>query len=147
MGEIRMEVREVGRYPDSYPMEDVVLYVYCDRCGSFGIDAAIEIPLGSTLLLIIVAGIVFMLVGSSPLAGPYPNAHKGTLLYVFLALIVLVMVIATATGRGSLTIGHRCRKCGNTDITDRNVLNYPEYDKSIVDVPEERVHTHQRMLN
>jgi hypothetical protein len=36
---------------------------------------------------------------------------------------------------GVFRFGIRCKKCGNTNITYKNVLNYPRNDRSILDVP------------
>jgi len=42
-----------------------------------------------------------------------------------------------ALGWKDILLSYKCRKCGNENITEYNVLHYPPYDKSILEVPEE----------
>ena len=38
---------------------------------------------------------------------------------------------------GALTLGHKCKQCGYTHRSMENILNYQEFDRSVLDIPYE----------
>ena len=97
--------------------------LYCDKCGSFNIGKRITLKILIWFSIwISVAAIIATLFGYS--AGTLPGG-----LFCFASLLLLISLISP------FELGHRCKKCGNTDISTTNVLNYPENDRSVLDVP------------
>jgi hypothetical protein len=139
MGKVRM-ASELGkfRYSDGYHDCVTTYYVYCDKCGSFSIKeyrsikSLAKIAIGFSLGVLGAASIWFL-----PYSSRFFMALLGCLLIVFVAFDLFITVAVFANEKK-----HRCRKCGNNEITDGNVLNYQEEDGSRVDVPEKLTHKH-----
>jgi predicted nucleic-acid-binding Zn-ribbon protein len=45
-------------------------------------------------------------------------------------------------------LGHKCRKCGNENISYDDVLNYSSYGdiKDILDIPDQLTHKHDKRI-
>lgn len=132
MGQVRMETKLYNSsYSDGYHDCKVTYYIYCDKCGSFAMKEYRTVKTWA----IVAVGLTSAMVGGSVV----------WLMPHFSDFLVLLSCFFSALVVGDLyfTIGiylsnneYRCRKCGNTDITMDNVLNYQEEDRSVVDVPE-----------
>lgn len=117
---------------DQYTQETyefVYEYMYCDKCGSFDIGHLSKLPSGiETVLLYIAFGSIPVVIG----------------ILVFFDFqwrlgcpVGLIGLIAFALA--SWTTHLECNKCGNSQFTSKNVLNYPENDRSVLDVPEKSI--------
>lgn len=122
MGVVR--VQEVGSwYFAGDSITQSVVCLYCDQCGSFQISKRIALR-----IILLIAGTVFIgffvwLVNDSMF-------RMGFAGFVILFEFLLIYSV--------LNLGYKCKKCGVTEITkNKNVLNYPDYDKSILDIPIE----------
>lgn len=119
MSGIQIEHAGYWRFDGDYITQSVIC-VYCDRCGSFRItrDLIFKIIIG-------IAGIASSIYAMRNLSG-----FEARVIYVVSCFLILLWV---------LTIKYRCKACGNLAITHKkNVLNYPSYNKSILDVPFEK---------
>lgn len=109
------------------------IYLYCDECGSFSIATHID---SRTIVLIIGAAALVAVAYSmrrTTYAGfPFPEV-------ICFSMVVLVLSMIGAFGHGH---GHHCRKCKNRDIEVGNILEYPEYDGTKIDVPDKLIHKH-----
>jgi hypothetical protein len=111
------------------PVESVVEYTYCDKCGSFNIDIGYpKRPFDNTLAIVIPVSYVVAIV-------------TGLLTHSLAAcgeigMIGLIAFLIYIWGKHA-----KCNTCGNENITSNNVLNYPSADMSI-DVPEESIIKH-----
>lgn len=108
------------------PVESVVDYTYCDKCGSFNIDIgypkrAFDDPLAIVILLSYVGAIV---------AGFWTRSLT---ICLGIGTMGLVAFVIFSWGKHS-----KCRECGNENITSENVLNYPNA-KMKIDVPENSI--------
>jgi hypothetical protein len=139
MGMVRME-SELGkfRYSDGYHDCKITYYIYCDKCGSFSIKefrslkSVAKIAIGLSLGVLGVASLWYMRDSSSLIVG-----SVGCFLAAFLAFDLFITLAIFPSEKE-----HRCRHCGNTEITDKNILNYPVEDASKIDVPEWLTHKH-----
>jgi hypothetical protein len=96
--------------------------VYCDKCGSFSIGKRITTKaLVAVLVMAVMAAVFVHGLGNGVLPGAWLACFGSSLFLVSLT--------------GVLAFGQRCRKCGNIDLSRENVFDYPEYDRSILDVP------------
>jgi hypothetical protein len=95
--------------------------IYCDRCGSFKvwkwITLQIAILISAAALIVAVLWMVGQLKG------------------LLVGLICLLLSSLWIFGAGVIKTGYICKQCGNTHISTGNVLQYPEYDQSILDLP------------
>jgi hypothetical protein len=107
-------------YFEGYPITEIAYCLYCDKCGSFKIVC--WIPKWLSI-------VVFFLV----LAIARKNAWDPAL--AFLGAVVIFLALLSDTVRHLV---HICKKCGNLHISRCNVLNYPEYGQSVLDVPYEK---------
>jgi hypothetical protein len=117
------------RIPGVYSAENITYRIYCDKCGSFWIKSHYSVRLWVPLsLLALIALSVFY---NKPVQSP----PFGTVFCLgVLLFLLLVMTIHES--------GHKCKRCGNTYITDGNVRSYPECDDSVLDVPDALTHKH-----
>jgi len=125
MGTVRIE--QAGSwYFDGDMITQSIICVYCDQCGSFRISKRL------TLKAIISVAVLVLLIA---------YAIRNIVDYkarIILGVICLVFLSQFLSIFGVLKSGYRCKKCGNMHITDNNnVLDYPYYDKSILDIPFE----------
>jgi hypothetical protein len=100
--------------------------LYCDKCGSFNIGKRITHWM---LIGISIPAIVTAVFWHITISGILPSAIP--IVYPFCFGSILWCISLT----GIFEFGHRCKKCGNRDISLSNALNYPEYDRSVLDVP------------
>ena len=132
MGTVEMGSRQLDFLHDGYPINLITYYVYCDTCGSFQIRSRLT----RTTLIVTLVGLAAVL--AIVLAvGPRLDATCGAGLGV-----IAVFVAILASGERPKDPGRRsyvCLKCGNTEISDRNVLDYRKYDKTILDLREDLV--------
>ena len=119
------------RYSDGYHDCTTTYYMYCDRCGSFSIKEYralktwAEVAFG--ICLAVLGGIAIWYMSDLH----FLIAFAACFILIFIVLDLFIIYIIYE--RGSK---YRCRKCGNIDITGDNVLNYPEEDRSVIDVPD-----------
>lgn len=111
------------------PVESIVEYTYCDKCGSFNIDLGYpKRPFDDNLAIVtpvayVIAIAALILTKSLALCGG-------------IGLIGLVAFIIYGWGKHS-----KCNVCGNENITSNNILNYPNADMNI-DVPDGSIVKH-----
>ena len=133
MGKVLM--MESPRIPGVYAVETDVDYTYCDKCGSFGVEVK-QYPQAKLKALLATVGVwVFI---ASFLSFFLSLAVRFN--WALSCLVGIVGVIAVAIG--SPKTFRRCKKCGNEQITESNVLNYPEGDTNVVDVPDSEIIKH-----
>jgi hypothetical protein len=113
-----------------------VSYVYCDRCGSFSVAEYLDLrtALIAVLLLLAFGGSYyrfFWLTNDDNLRA------FGFLFMVLTFLFVHSLLEAFPPSHGH---GHRCRKCRTKIVSYENTRGFPEYDLSILDVPELLTH-------
>lgn len=106
---------------EGYNITETAYCLYCDKCGSFKIMCWIPFPkwMGFVVwILILAVGRINVWDPAITICG----SSVGLILFMSDSIRHLV---------------HICKKCGNPHITKGNVLNYPEYDRNILDVPYE----------
>jgi len=125
-----------GTDGDGYPVEGTAYRFYCDRCGSFRVGRFIS-PVTRLGLLLACgsAAVGWYRLGSTRLAG----AEWVDWWAIFALFCVLVLAAALAYHR------HVCRKCGNTSISNEDVLRYSDSGGWTYDVPSVRFHTHEQI--
>lgn len=118
-----------------YPYGTDILYVYCDKCGSF----SIQTYLSGRKWLLIITFIGLMIIGSSA-AFSSNRLNLGG----FFFLVICILGLKFLWG----DTDYRCRKCGNrqiivnnpkdlaSEIPKFNTRNLPA-DMSVIDVPDE----------
>lgn len=107
---------------EGYTVTEVAYCLYCDECGSFNIKCLLSLP----------KWMVWVGIPVIMLAVVRKNA-PGTIVMAGI-LVVFTMIFTSDTFRHR---SHFCGECGNANITRDNVLKYPEYDRSILDVSYE----------
>jgi hypothetical protein len=118
-----VEMGEGGTYKfDGASITQIEYCVYCDKCGSFKISKAFT---SKNWLWISITVVISTIVWYSARDGALPGAW----LMCFCSTLLMVYFL------GGINLGLRCRKCGNRNISKRNVLSYPANDRSILDVP------------
>ena len=123
MGTVR--TKEYKRVQGIYePVESIVEYTYCDKCGSFNVGYPTRRLDGVVSVIIVVSFIVSILTAMF--------LHSSSIFCWGLGTIALVSFLIFGWGRHL-----KCNKCGNENITSTNVLNYSGDDMSILDVPQE----------
>jgi hypothetical protein len=143
MGSVTMKAKFLTNSPiDNYPEYDITDYIYCDKCGSFNIKEhktfKTWIKIAVSLLIAVLGGATVLALLNVPSSFFVVLACIICFIFVFLAIDSLITIMSHETG-------HKCRKCGNTDINKHsNVLNYPEEDTSVLDVPDRSTHKHRR---
>ena len=126
MGSVAMKSSDTVMYK-GIPLGGSWECLYCDKCGTFKIAKQ---PTIQTMLWIITAGIVAVVFGMF--------ADNDPLFVVILCFAFQVWLLSAAE---AFSVSYKCKKCGNTNITFENVLHYPEYDKSILDIRYEETIT------
>jgi hypothetical protein len=135
MGVIKMK-RQFEFRSRGYPYGTDILYVYCDKCGSFSIRTYI----GIRKWLLITAAFGIMVIGT------LWGSESGRIYCsgFFFSLAICILVFKFLWGDAD----YQCRKCGNTQITVNepkdyaseipkyNTLNYPP-NTEIIDVPDD----------
>ncbi len=115
-----------GSYPfEGYIVTEIAYCLYCDKCGSFNITCPMHLPKWAGFFLLL------LVIGTAGVASRDTYDKCGTFALVGVAAISLWRF----SSDGFKHRYHICRKCGNTDITRSNVLNYPADDRSVLDVP------------
>ena len=131
MGRVLMNVATVGR-ERGYPIEHFTYYIYCDKCGSFKIRTRIGLR---TWILIAVPVLCAVAIWHN--VKDHALTRAGVVCWGIFVVLLLVILWEFRQD-----LGHKCRKCGNVHITENNVLNYPRFDESVLDVPERLTHKH-----
>jgi len=123
---------------DGYPLEGTVYYIYCDNCGSFQIITYFKAVQWFILVLLITisAACWNYLINNHNL---YGNKQLACWI-IYLVFIFIVIVLL------SPYFPHKCLKCGNTNITYKDVLKYSLYENldKVFDVPEAHLHKHNK---
>jgi hypothetical protein len=132
MGSVAMESHSLDPIPGVYSAEQTTVYVYCDECGSFNIATHISLK---TWLWIAVAVLVNAVLWNDLKDHALPGAG-------FACWSVFAMLLLGLLWESRADLGHKCRECGNTEISTGNVLNYPPGDRSVLDIPEHWAHKH-----
>lgn len=123
MGSVAMGTGGSYRFEGS-TITQIAHCLYCDRCGSFRIGRRIRPRM---LVWIFSAAIVATVFWYSARDGALPGAWFACF-GPFLFFIWLT---------GALALGYKCQKCGAIHTSMDNVLNYPENDRSVLDIPYE----------
>ena len=135
MGVVKMR-RQFEFRSRGYPYGTDILYVYCDKCGSFSIKKYIDIK----RYLLIIATLGIMITGT--LVAPQPGLLHYSTFFFGLASFILVFIFLCDDAE------YQCRKCKNTqiivnnpkdyasEIHKYNTWNYPP-DMEVIDVPDE----------
>ena len=126
MGSVPMKSSDTVWYK-GIPLGGTWHCLYCDQCGTFKIAKQ---PTTGTILWIIAAGAIA--IGFGRLADSDP------LFVVVLCFAVQLWFLSAAE---AFTVSYKCKKCGNTSFTIENVLQYPEYNESVLDIPYDRTVT------
>lgn len=119
MGAVAMESKSLGFLDRGYPVSEATIYIYCDKCGSFNVKTYIK------FWKLMISGAILTFV-------VYFVSKDGKNLYCILPLILFAMYIPWR----DIFLSYKCRKCRNKQISDRNILRYPSYNKSVIDVPD-----------
>jgi hypothetical protein len=123
MGVVVMK-QETAFLSRGYPYMTAMLYVYCDKCGSF--DIKTDRGLWRRLLIFGSCGL------AAVVALKLTRSWLDNLWWFLLGLAAIILFLRLVWGYSY----YRCRKCGITPITEYNTLQYPS-DMSIVNVPDE----------
>lgn len=123
MGSVAMGTGGSYRFEGS-TITQIAHCLYCDRCGSFRIGRRIKPRMlvwifGATM----VATVFWYSARDGALPGAWFACFGPCLFFIWLM--------------GGLALGYRCQKCGATHTSMANVLNYPENDRSVLDIPYE----------
>lgn len=108
------------------PVESVVEYTYCDKCGSFNIDIGYPKRFFDDNLAIVIPVLYVVAIATGLLTHSLAFCSG-------IGLIGLVAFLIYNWEKHS-----KCNACGNKNITSGNVLNYPNADMKI-DVPEDSI--------
>ena len=114
-----MKERSTGVRDKGYPVVEATLYIYCDACGSFNIKT--YVPFVKLIIVAIVLIVALFL-----------TLNYNQWLICLLPLGWLALLLPWK----DILLKYKCRKCGNTQITDFNSLKYRSYDMSVVDVSD-----------
>jgi len=98
--------------------------LYCDKCGSFNIGKRLTRKM---IIWILISAFISTLFWFSVKDGVSPGAW----------LVCFGSIVLIISFTGVFTRGLKCNKCGNRHFTKNNILNYQDYDRSILDVPYE----------
>jgi predicted RNA-binding Zn-ribbon protein involved in translation (DUF1610 family) len=123
MGSVAMGTGGSYRFEGS-TITQIAHCLYCDKCGSFSIGRCITTKM---LVWIFIAAIIATVFWYSARDGALPGAW-------FACFGSLLFFISMT---GVLALGYRCKKCGAIHTSMDNVLNYPENDRSVLDIPYE----------
>lgn len=118
MGAVALASTTLG-HDRGYPIVEATLYIYCDECGSFNIKTYIRLSKLPLIFSVLTGGVYIIHLNDQWLVCLIPLA--------FFSLFLPWK---------DYLIKYKCRKCGNTRISEYNALHYQSYDLSVVDVPD-----------
>jgi len=124
---------------DGYPLEGTAYYIYCDNCGSFNIRTHIKVE--QWFMLILTMTIIAVCWNYFITHQNYLRNEQYGCWIIYLIFIIVII------GLLSPYFSHKCIKCGNTNITNKDVLNYSRYEdlNEIIDVPVFILHKHNEV--
>jgi hypothetical protein len=121
MGSVAMGIG--GSYTfEGYTVHQAAHCLYCDKCGSFRIGRRITAKMLASILIAAIIATAFWY-------GARDGALPGAWFACFASLLFMIGLT------GVLALGYRCKKCGSIHTSMENVLNYPEYDRNVLDIP------------
>ena len=138
MGIVKMR-RQFEFRSRGYPYGTDILYVYCDKCGSFSIKTYI----GVRKWIITIVSCVLLAIMISARSRTTVETNSVWWLYFILCCSIILALFKGGWGDKD----YKCRKCGCTDIIINdpkdyaseiptyNTRNYPA-DLQIIDVPD-----------
>lgn len=109
---------------EGYNITQTAHCLYCDRCGSFRMGRGVTTRMLVWILIAAIIATVFWY-------GARDGALPGAWVVCFGSALLLISLT------GVLALGYRCKKCGAPHTSMDNVLNYPENDRSVLDIPYE----------
>jgi hypothetical protein len=107
-------------YFEGYNITENAYCLYCDKCGSFNLMC--WIPKWLSVVIFFLVLVVALKIGWDPALA-------------FLGAVAILLFLLSDTARHLV---HICKNCGNSHITRDNVLNYSEFDHSVLDVSYEK---------
>ena len=107
---------------EGYNITETAYCLYCDKCGSFKIMCWIPFPKWMGVVFFILIMVVARIFSWD------------SIITLCVSFSLLILSIFDSTRH----LIHICKKCGNPHITKGNVLNYPEFDRNILDVQYEK---------
>ena len=119
-----------------YPFEDTTYYLYCDRCGSFRVGTFISSRTRVGLLLAFLSSVILW----NHIGKAFAAGVDWTLWWAMFLFPVAVGLYGAFVYQG-----HKCLTCGNTRITNEDVLQYGSQGARAYDVPLERLHKHDTL--
>jgi len=119
MGAVAMKSNTIGR-DRGYPIVEATLYIYCDTCGSFNIETYVPFEKVMIIATVLTAVILARLYATE-----------------WLPCFIPIGIFALFLPWKDILLHYKCRNCGNTQISDYNVLHYQSYDTSVIDVPDQ----------
>jgi hypothetical protein len=120
-----------------YPFEDTTYYLYCDRCGSFRVGTFMSARTRVGLLLAFLSSaMLWNHIGKGFAAGV-----DSTLWWWAMFLFPVALGLYWAF----VHHGHKCSTCGNTRISNEDVLQYGSQGARPYDVAHERLHRHDTL--
>lgn len=122
MGAVIVKTEMIG-FDRGYPITTATMYIYCDACGSFDVRTYISLSKVLPMAVVLAGGGTWLI----------RQNIQWILCILPLALVCLVLFMPWKFP------DYQCRKCGNTKISHENSWKYPTHDKSILDVPEDRI--------
>jgi hypothetical protein len=123
MGAVAMGTGGSYRF-EGNTITQIAFCFYCDKCGSFKIGKRLTLKaLKWFFITTFIATALWYSMKDGALPGAWCVCVGTALLFVSFT--------------GVFTLGHHCEKCGNRHITMDNVLQYPAYDRTCLDVPYE----------
>ena len=126
-----VEIDEIGR-DGGYPIEQLTVYVYCDRCLSYNVRSRISLK---TWVWIIVA--TLCATGVWPYIQDAAVPGFGVVCWPSFVLLVLGVVWGSRQH-----LAHKCTDCGNTDITYKNFADDATRDVKVPKAPKRASHRH-----
>jgi len=123
MGAVRMTSYK-NRPSDHFMIVGYCLY--CDKCGTFKLRKRITLNKVIPFLLAVAVVIVLTIYTN-------PTSSIGFGLICFFSLWLFILYPLSQVSNTNTT-EYKCKRCGFAHITMENVLNYKEFDKSILDV-------------
>lgn len=136
MASVKMGTGKTIYYRGEYAINQIYC-IYCAQCGSFDIGHKTLGPLSKG---VVIGGALFVL-----LTFVYVSMSLGELCFSIVILLFGLLAIFI-TALNDITYGKQCRRCDNSYITkNHNLLEYPEDDFSILDIPYEKTMRFNRL--
>jgi hypothetical protein len=127
---VKIGTGEIIYYRGEYAIEQIYC-IYCDQCGSFDIGENKPDSLSKRVMI----GVMILLTS----VVVYALASSGEFCLTSGILMMTLLLILFITN-DAISFGKKCQKCGNIHISKgNNLLNLPENDQSILDIPIEKV--------